>query len=177
MAPVFRATLVIFALLLFAPHLAARWRYDVRHDLVPPAPSTPVFISDVTPPQAVEVVVPERPAGTQVTGAVSLSFCVNRDGKVAHVAVTRSLSPQLDELAAQALRAWRFTPAQRDGKAEHARVEVTFHFTDRGIEVSARHAGADIAVPTATRTLSPRASKSAAPALLDREASMLPAPW
>jgi len=104
MAPAFRAITIVLAFLALAPHSAARWRFDVRHDLTPPGPTNPVFVGELTPPQPLEVVVPDSPGDATLRGAVTLSFCVTRDGKVIHVAVTRSLSSELDDLSAQAVR-------------------------------------------------------------------------
>jgi TonB family protein len=176
MAPVFRAATVALAFALLAPHLAASSRLDVRQGLAPPpAPSNPVFVSELTPPQPLDVVVPDPPESARASGAVTLSFCVTRDGKVVHIAITRSLSPALDQLSQEAVRAWRFVPAMRAGRAEKSRVEVTFQFSGDRVSVSARHAGADIAIPGLTRSAAP-ASRNRNESLF-REPTMLNPPW
>lgn len=171
MAPAFRAAVILGTILALAPLALARWRADVRQELMPPAPSHPVFVAELTPPQPLEVVLPE---GAGARGAVSVSFCVTREGKVTHVAVVRSLSEEADELAREAVRSWRFIPAKRGDKAESARVEVTFTLSADQIQVSARSAGKDLALPPAIRSTRSRRPDAA---LVDREASMLPAPW
>jgi TonB family protein len=174
MAPAFRAIAIVLAFLALAPHLAARWRFDVRQELVPPAPTNPVFVGELTPPQPLEIVRPDPPGDAIAKGAVTLSFCVTRDGKVIHVAVTRSLSPEFDELSAQAVRAWRFTPAMRAGRPEKARVEVTFTFAGDTVSVSARHAGSELAVPASAQTTRP--ARRTADSLYS-EPTMLSPPW
>ena len=173
MAPPYRAAVIFGTALALAPLALARWRADVRQDLMPPAPSHPVFVAELIPPQAVEVVLPES-SGSNAQGTVSVSFCVTREGKVTHVAVVRSLSEEADELAREAVRSWRFIPAKRGDRAESARVEVTFTLTADQILVSARSAGKDLALPPVARNTRSRRPDAA---LVDREASMLPSPW
>lgn len=178
MAPVFRAGIAVGALLLFATaDLDARWRNDPRHELAPPPAGQPVFVPESAPPQPVEVALPDLAKVTEppASGVVSVSFCVNKDGEVKHVTLLRSLTPQLDAQAIAAVRAWRFTPAQRQRKAEKARVEVMFTFSPQGVSAQARHLGHELPLPGDAAQVN--AEPKPAPNLVDREASMLPLPY
>jgi TonB family protein len=183
MAPVVRPALLAGVILMMALPAIARWRTDVPvKELVPAAPAgVPLFTAEVAPPVAEEVRTPEYPAELRqagITGTVSLSFCVMKDGKVDHIAVTRSLGPTADELVVRAVRAWRFKPASRDGNPEPSRVQVDVTFADDSIALSARFRGAEIALPAPTPAA--RANhhgKRREPVLVDREGSMLPSPW
>ncbi|HEX5227737.1 MAG TPA: energy transducer TonB [Bryobacteraceae bacterium] len=50
-------------------------------------------------------------------GAVTIYIVVDANGLPAEVDVYRHLSPSLDASAVQAVRAWRFVPAMRNGLA------------------------------------------------------------
>ncbi len=72
----------------------------------------------VTPPRLLYKVEPQytqeaKDAGIQ--GTVVLSVEIGTDGIVRNVDVQRSLEPELDERAIEAVRQWRFTPGMKDG--------------------------------------------------------------
>ncbi|HEY6370455.1 MAG TPA: TonB family protein [Candidatus Sulfotelmatobacter sp.] len=86
---------------------------------------------DVTAPKVIYSPEPEfsevaRKAGYQGTCAVSL--IVGTDGRPRQIRVIRKLGMQLDEKAIQALREWKFEPAQKDGKPVAVSIEVEFSF-------------------------------------------------
>lgn len=107
----------------------------------PPAPATP------TPPQADElapgsqpVPLPDQPApqyppaaarrGEQ--GTVVVRVEVDATGMPANLSlVRRSGSDELDQAALDAVRRWRFKPAQRDGQATMGTLDVPFDFRTR----------------------------------------------
>jgi len=62
-------------------------------------------------------------------GTVVLWLIVSADGRPRDIRVARSVGMGLDEKAIEAVRTWRFEPAQRDGQpvAVQVHVEVTFH--------------------------------------------------
>ncbi len=64
----------------------------------------------------------------KLQGTVILSLVVGADGKAHAIHVERSLGMGLDERAIEAVRQWRFEPAQKDGKpvAVAVSVEVSF---------------------------------------------------
>jgi periplasmic protein TonB len=71
----------------------------------------------------------ERKSRQRGKGTVLLSLVVNPDGLPSDIKVSRTLSPEFDQAAMDAVKKWRFSPATRDGKpvAMQIKVEVTFH--------------------------------------------------
>jgi protein TonB len=71
----------------------------------------------------------ERKARQRGKGTVVLSLVVNSDGLPSDIKVLRTLSPDFDKAAMDAVKKWRFSPGTRDGKpvAVQIKVEVTFH--------------------------------------------------
>lgn len=69
----------------------------------------------------------------QVEGMVTLEIVVLADGSVGHVRIVRSLDSRfgLDQEAIKAVRAWRFEPGRRLGKAIPVRVGVELSFNLR----------------------------------------------
>ena len=61
-------------------------------------------------------------------GAVLLQVTIDREGRVAHFRLLRSLGLGLDEKAVEAVRQWTFRPARKDGKrvAVLANLEILF---------------------------------------------------
>ena len=82
----------------------------------------------VTPPQAVRVVQPLRPA-TGGAGTVVLDVVLLENGTPRIVRILRSLGPDADDVAVRAFEQWRFSPALKDGRPIKVRVnaEVRFH--------------------------------------------------
>jgi TonB family protein len=86
----------------------------------------------ITPPVATYSPEPhypvnERKAGRE--GAVILRLVVDTDGATHDITVARSLSPDFDSAAMDAVKTWKFTPAMRNGKPMPLRmdVQVAFH--------------------------------------------------
>jgi len=63
-----------------------------------------------------------------VTGEVVLEIVVRRDGSVGDVKILQALSGGLNDRAVQAVRQWRFSPAQRRGVPVDVIVEVAVEF-------------------------------------------------
>ena len=63
-----------------------------------------------------------------LAGEVVLEIVVRRDGSVGDVKVLQGLGGGLDDRAAQAVRQWRFAPAQRRGAPVDVIVEVSVEF-------------------------------------------------
>jgi TonB family protein len=63
-----------------------------------------------------------------LTGEVVLEIVVRRDGSVGDVKLLHGLGSGLDDRAVQAVRQWRFTPADRQGVAVDVIVEVGVEF-------------------------------------------------
>jgi TonB family protein len=81
----------------------------------------------VTPPQAVRVVNPHWPHGS-LTGTVVLDVVLLEDGTPRIVRILRSLGTDLDDIAVEAFAQWRFSPAQRDGRAIKVRMNAAVRF-------------------------------------------------
>ena len=64
----------------------------------------------------------------KVTGVVLIEAVVNDDGALGDLCISRPLHPDLDVEAVAAVRRWRFSPGQRDGKPVpvHVKLEISF---------------------------------------------------
>jgi TonB family protein len=85
-------------------------------------------------PRAVRWVGPEYSVGAlerKAEGLVTMDVVVLNDGSVGPVRVIRSLDPDLDLIAAAAVRRWRFAPATLNGAAVTARAVTEMSFTIR----------------------------------------------
>ncbi|HEY1203757.1 MAG: energy transducer TonB [Bryobacteraceae bacterium] len=82
----------------------------------------PVVISKVEPDYFAEA----RKRGVQ--GKVTVGLWVNTNGRPSRLRVLRSLDPELDEKALEAIRQWRFKPALKNGKPVRAPVTVEVDF-------------------------------------------------
>ncbi|HEX9296381.1 MAG TPA: TonB family protein [Polyangiaceae bacterium] len=97
--------------------------------------ATPLPVHAEETPQP-EIAVPARlgaepvpyPAGAEGDAVVVLEIEIEKDGTVGNVVVKEGLPP-FDEAARLAARAWRFTPATRNGLPIRARVlaKIAFH--------------------------------------------------
>jgi TonB family protein len=63
-----------------------------------------------------------------IGGEVVMEIVVRRDGSVSDVKVIKGLGYGLDERASQAVRQWRFAPAQKQGTPVDVAVEVSVEF-------------------------------------------------
>jgi len=73
----------------------------------------------------------ERRAGHE--GTVVLHLVVGADGEPHDVTVSRSLSPEFDAAAVEAVKTWKFSPASKSGKpiSVDVNVEVAFRLSHR----------------------------------------------
>ncbi|MFO0678294.1 MAG: TonB-dependent receptor [Polyangiaceae bacterium] len=95
--------------------------------------STTALAHDVVPPKLAVDVKPEWPKGERPDHdlVIPVQLVVGADGHVETVEVEVGLSPELDEAALRAARAWTFTPATRDGKPVAAKTRGFVRFTAR----------------------------------------------
>jgi periplasmic protein TonB len=87
--------------------------------------------SGITPPRVVREVKADYTEDARrrgVTGEVVMEVVVRRDGSVGSVQLLRGLEPGLDERALNAVRLWKFTPAERQGVPVDVVVEVGMEF-------------------------------------------------
>jgi TonB family protein len=98
--------------------------------------SNPVGARGIKAPKATFAPAPDYPEhlrGTGAQGQVILWMIVDEKGMPKDVKVARSLSPELDAKAIEAVKRWRFQPATKDGKpvAVQINVEVEFRLNMR----------------------------------------------
>lgn len=87
--------------------------------------------SNVTPPIPIDVPDPEytrEARKAKIEGAVQLLMKVDEHGMPRDIKVSRSLRPDLDQKAIEAVTKWRFKPASKGGQpiAVSMTVEVNF---------------------------------------------------
>jgi periplasmic protein TonB len=84
----------------------------------------------VTPPRVIKQVNPQYPPGRGVraVGSVIIALVVSSKGLPKDPHVVKGLDKDLDESAVEAVREWRFAPAQKDGKAIAVRVSLQIEF-------------------------------------------------
>ena len=98
----------------------------------------------VTPPRPISTSVPDAdqspaPTGTQFhrepnptqpkkQGTVVVSALLGTDGHLAQVKVVRSLTPQLDTKALEAVKSWNFEPARKNGMPVPVLMNVEVNF-------------------------------------------------
>lgn len=91
---------------------------------------------DVTSPRLKSKVEPgysERARKAGLEGVVMLSIEIWEDGRPHNIRVMRGLGLGLDEQAVEAVKQWRFSPGEKDGKPVkvQAQIEVTFRLLER----------------------------------------------
>ncbi len=85
----------------------------------------------LTPPRVVKETPPlytEKAFNRGVEGRVVLKVIVRKDGSIGPVRIHRSLDPELDEAAAEAVRTWVFEPARADGEPVNVLLDVEVDF-------------------------------------------------
>jgi TonB family protein len=87
--------------------------------------SLPRVVKDVKPKYSPEAL------RARIQGTVELDCVVEPDGMPREIRVTRSLDPDLDRRAIDALEQWRFRPGTKDGEPVRVRVVVELTFTLR----------------------------------------------
>lgn len=89
------------------------------------------------------LVVEKKPSYTadamrkRIQGSVTLESVIDKAGNPTDIKIVKSLDKEfgLDDKAVEALKAWRFKPATKDGKAVpyHVTIEMTFTLRDRRV--------------------------------------------
>ena len=86
----------------------------------------------ITLPTVIKEVKPEytpRAMREKVQGTVWLTAVVQTTGEPTEIQVSKPLHSELDTMAEDALRQWRFKPGMREGKAVPVRITVEMAFT------------------------------------------------
>jgi TonB family protein len=92
------------------------------------AQEEPAAITLPEPVLRVDAVYPPEALSNRQEGTVVLRVTVDVDGSVRDLEVAQSGGEALDRAAIDALRQWRFRPAQRGSEAVSARIRVPFRF-------------------------------------------------
>ena len=95
--------------------------YKIRDERV----IAPVVIKEVKPSYT------EGAMRRKVQGTVELSTVVRQNGKPDTIEILRSLDPELDGQAIDALQQWEFKPGTLDGKPVNVSVNIVMTFTLR----------------------------------------------
>ncbi|HSR64076.1 MAG TPA: energy transducer TonB, partial [Xanthomonadaceae bacterium] len=116
-----------------APHPPVPARAPAPSRPVQPAPGTEVATAGASDPLPLVHPAPRYPADAlrnQESGTVLLNVQVGADGVPTLVEVVRSSrSRSLDRAASEAVRQWRFRPAQRNGQPVPGSVQVPVGFS------------------------------------------------
>lgn len=99
-----------------------------------------------SPPEAISKISPVYPLSmerTGITGAVDITFTVDREGRPKDMCIKRSLNAAFDDAAVDGLRLWKFKPALQDGVPVERRMSQRLTF---GMQYAAarRKAGLDL---------------------------------
>jgi len=71
---------------------------------------------------------PEKERKARHQGTVVLTIVVGTDGLPRDIKVSRTLSPEFDKAAIDAVKKWKFTPATRDSKPIAVEIDVEMAF-------------------------------------------------
>jgi TonB family protein len=71
---------------------------------------------------------PEKERKARHRGTVVLTLVVDPDGLPRDIKVSRTLSPEFDKAAINAVKNWKFTPATRDSKPIAVEIDVEVAF-------------------------------------------------
>jgi TonB family protein len=84
----------------------------------------------VTPPRVIKQTAPQYPngRGVRAVGSVIVGLIVSSKGLPKDPHILKSLDKDLDQSAVDAVKEWRFAPAQKDGKAIAVRVSLQIEF-------------------------------------------------
>ena len=85
---------------------------------------------DITPPRVIKQVNPRYPTdhGVRAVGSVIIGLVVSSKGMPKDPHVVKGLDQALDASAVEAVKEWRFAPAQKNGKPIAVRVSVQIQF-------------------------------------------------
>lgn len=79
---------------------------------------------------------PEALRGSGIQGSVRLRPVVDANGCAHDVRVVKKVHPQLDEVAKQTVKTWKFEPALKDGRPVKVQIELEVPFKDPGHRLS-----------------------------------------
>jgi len=112
----------------------AAWLLPAPAQTPPPAQTDDEQVYDlgpgVTPPRVIKQTPPQYPngRGVRAVGSVLIGLVVSSKGLPKNPHILKSLDKDLDQSAVDAVKEWRFAPAQKDGKAIAVRVSLQIEF-------------------------------------------------
>lgn len=83
----------------------------------------PIVVKEVKPTYT------DKAKAQKLQGAVLLTTVVEDDGSVDEIVVVRSLDPELDQQAIDALKQWKFKPGTKEDKTVAVRITCELVFT------------------------------------------------
>lgn len=85
---------------------------------------------NITPPKVIKQVNPRYSTtkGVRAVGSVIIALVVSSKGLPKNPRVVKGIDTDLDQSAVDAVKEWRFTPAQRNDKPVAVRVSVEIRF-------------------------------------------------
>jgi protein TonB len=87
------------------------------------------FVKFDKPPAPQKTPPPKYPAGmTGVDGIVMVLVVIDEEGSVTSATVSKSSSPEFDAPSVEAIKRWKFKPAEKAGAPVKARVTIPLHF-------------------------------------------------
>lgn len=125
---------VLLVGLVGAPAPASAFEEVVRREQLDAGVHVPVLTRAPTLVEFVPAAYPPEAARAGLTAVVKLLVTLSADGSVAEVAVAESQGHGFDEAAVEAVRRFRFTPAEVDGAPAPVQIEYAYHFV---LEVAA----------------------------------------
>ena len=86
----------------------------------------------ITPPRVAKQVNPSYPTnrGVRATGSVIIALVVSSKGLPKNPHIVKGIDKDLDQSAVDAVKQWRFVPAQKDGKPVAVRISLEIRFHD-----------------------------------------------
>lgn len=95
------------------------------------------FQGESIPPKAIFQTPPVYPRALResgLRGEVVVDFVVDREGRVTHPTVVRTLNPAFDDAALDAVRRWKFEPGRRGGVPVTTHMQVPMGFVLNGMD-------------------------------------------
>ncbi len=81
------------------------------------------------PPVPTKTPPPEYPSALKgVNGMVALVVIIDEKGSVVNATVTKSSDPAFENPSIDAIKRWKFKPAEKDGQAVKAKVTIPVRF-------------------------------------------------
>lgn len=124
-----RPALAVAILSLLLPRLAMAYEGQVRRQEVDGGVHIPVLTKAPELKEFVNADYPPEAAKEGLTGDVKMLVTIDEKGNVSDVKVTEGAGHGFDEAAAEALRKFKFTPAEVDGAPAPIQIEYVYHFT------------------------------------------------